>query len=97
MNVRDNISMFSRRYTEVPHQPHHLLLVGGEPGEHKLRRDVQPARHHVVEARALHHLRGGNGQHAGAQRGGQVRAGGESRICLSVVSFTSNYRPSAEM
>lgn len=67
------------RYTKVPDQSHHLLFMGGEPGQHQLRRDVQPPSHHAVEERALHHLRRGHGQHAGAQCTGQVGAGGECR------------------
>lgn len=66
------------RYTKVPDQPYNLLLVGGEPGEHKLRRDVQPSCHHAVEERTLHHLRRGNSQHPGTQRRGQVCTRGES-------------------
>jgi len=64
------------RYTKVPDQPHHLLLVGGQPGEHQLRRGVQPPRHHAVEEGALHHLGGGVLQHAGPRHRRQVRAGG---------------------
>lgn len=73
------------RYTKVPDQPHHLLLVGREPGEHQLRRDVQPSRHHAVEEGTLHHLRGGNSQHTGAHCRGKVRArGGSAQIMMSV-------------
>lgn len=78
---------FWDRHTKVPEQPHHPLLVGGESSEHKLRRDVQPSGHHAVEERAPHHLCGGHGQHARAQRQRQVRAGGgyESRAANDFV------------
>lgn len=73
------------RYTKVPDQPHHLLLMGGEPGEHQLRGDVQPSRHHAVEEGTLHHLRRGNSQHTGARCRGQVCArGGSAQIMMSV-------------
>lgn len=73
------------RYTKVPDQPHHLLLVGGEPGEHQLRREVQPSRHHAVEEGTLYHLRRGNSQHTGARCRGQVCArGGSTQIMISV-------------
>lgn len=87
-SVIDISSVFGR-YTEVPDQPHDLLLLGGEPSEHKLRRDVQPSRHHAVEERTLHHLRRGNGQHTATQRRGQVPAGGRSKSEL--ISFYSNF------
>lgn len=78
-SVSDDIYV-SDRYTKVPDQPHHLLLLGGEPSEHQLRRDVEPSRHHAVEEGTLHHLRRGNGQHPGARCRGQVCAGGGSTM-----------------
>lgn len=67
-----------RRHTQVHDQPNHLLLVGGEPGQHQLRRHVQPARHHAVEEGALHHLSRGHRQHPGAHGPGKVSVGGGS-------------------
>lgn len=75
----------SDRYTKVSDQPHHLLLLGGEPGEHQLRRDVQPSRHHAVEEGTLHHLRRGNAQHTGARCRGKVCARGGSALIMTCV------------
>lgn len=75
----------SDRYTKIPDKPHHLLLVGGEPSEHQLRRDVQPSCHHAVEEGTLHHFHRGNSQHTSACCRGQVCAGGGSTQMIMFV------------
>lgn len=74
----------SDRYTKIPDKPHHLLLVGGEPSEHQLRRNVQPSCHHAVEEGTLHHFHRGNSQHTSACCRGQVCAGGGSTQMMMV-------------
>lgn len=64
------------RCAQVSDQSHYLLLMGGEPGKHQLRGDVQPCGHYAVAPRQAYHPYRGHGQHASTQCPWQIPTGG---------------------